>query len=244
MLVTHCGLPAGYRDAFGRTGNEHAVHREFLAYRIQQTMGLDAFQTRFAKVSYLDCDAEFTQCAPLDEDKAGFFLEHASRAGKRAGGTLRFFANGDGKPEHLALAREFPKNVVARTMLFQALIGNLDWSMNPLDGGTAGILGNMAVLERQGASTPWAFDFDTAAFVAEPSRLSQDRAGDFRKLAHFRDAQGGAEAVKEEIAKVRGMFDALRAEVDGAPVSPEAKRDALDAITSFSVDLDRFATAR
>ncbi len=136
-LVTHC-----LDDSL----SQERMAREYLIYRMYQSLSPYAFRAQFSKVDYLDNDPSkpvLTQYGILLEDD----LVLAQRMGLEQADTLNLGPS------------DFPEDMVDVHALFQYLIGNTDWSL--------AMSRNMNLLADKGSGryilVP--YDFDFAGFV-------------------------------------------------------------------------------
>jgi hypothetical protein len=136
-LVTHC-----------RNGNkdfEEFVVREWLVYRVQQTLGEPGFDTRLARVRYVDA-GDTTRAV----ERWGFFLESERELGRRLGGSTLDVKGGgwmDVEPDS-----------GAAFAVFQYLAGNNDWSISYLH--------NVRLVATPSGTRAVPYDFDFSGLVA------------------------------------------------------------------------------
>jgi hypothetical protein len=135
-LTTHCRKPTEY---------EQYVVKEYLAYRIYNTLTDKSLRARLARVSYHDASSP---SRPLV--RYAFFTEHFDSLARRADATVI-------KPEQFDLA-EADAMELATMDLFEYMIGNTDWSA---------VFRHNVVLIRDGRARTTAvpYDFDFSGLV-------------------------------------------------------------------------------
>ena len=151
-LVTHC------RDRY-----EQNVPREYLAYRIYNTITPASFRVRLARVTYVDTSGRDDPLTRL-----AFFIEMDEAIAERLGGrTMENEELEDGLHPARVSAED------ATTVdLFQYMVGNTDYTMYfPSDNGG---LHNIIAVDREGTTVvPVPYDFDLTGLVdaryAEPN---------------------------------------------------------------------------
>jgi len=147
-LVTHCRSPEGFQQY---------LLLEYAAYRMYNLLSPASFNVRLATVDYADENGR-----PITS-RLGFFIEDADDVADR--NDLRKFETTNRVP----VAQLSPRDA-ARFVVFQNMIGNLDWAM------TAGPAGdecchNSRLIGAEGATTgfvPVPYDFDYAGMVDAP----------------------------------------------------------------------------
>jgi len=146
-LVTHCRPEARF-DQF--------VLKEYAAYRLYNQLTDNSLKVRLAKIRYEDG-------GKLVAERTAFFIEDADDAASRLG--KKKIENSD------IPASAYDRQDTARYMLFQYMIGNLDWDMTHgpqindccHNSKTLG-----ATLEARQGLTPVAYDFDYSGLVNAP----------------------------------------------------------------------------
>jgi hypothetical protein len=147
-LVTHCQA---------RTGFQQYVLLEYAAYRMYNLLTPVSFGARLATIDYVD-DAG----RPITT-RVGFFIEDVDDVAKR-NDQQRL------RTEEILADNQLNPHDAARFVLFQYMIGNLDWAM------TAGPPGencchNSRLIGAEGAKanlTPTPYDFDFSGLVDAP----------------------------------------------------------------------------
>lgn len=146
-LVTHCN---------GASGFDRYVLREYAAYKLYNALTPESFKVRLAKMRYIDGGKEVA-------NKWGFFIEDVDDLAKRIGGKE---LEVEGVPSSTLVAAD-----AARYVLFQYLLGNLDWDMTNGPPGTmcchnSKLIG--ATAETRAALIPVPYDFDYSGLVNAP----------------------------------------------------------------------------
>ncbi len=106
-LVTHCNLTDAANDN---------VLKEYLVYKMYNTITPNSLNVRLLKIKYLDTDS------PNQLEYYGFLLEDIDALAERLGGVE---SNTYGKT-----ISEFEPNNVSNFTVFQFMIGNEDWEIN------------------------------------------------------------------------------------------------------------------
>lgn len=133
-LGTHC-------DA----SSEQIVLREYLAYQIHELVSPFYFQTRLARVTYVDSASGKTV-----DTKYGMFVENEDQMAARADGVLRELRR--------ATFDDVEAAPLMNMSLFEYMIGNTDWSMYALH--------NVRMVQRpDGELIPVPYDFDFSGLV-------------------------------------------------------------------------------
>ena len=135
-LVTHC------RDS---RENEQYVLRESLAYKIFNVLSPASFRIRTARVTYLESGKgkEITT-------RWAFFIEDQDDLARRLQGRIA--------PFEKRLFDQLDRESLLRMTIFQALIGNTDYSIYALHN-------VRLVLDHEGVLRPFAYDFDGSGLV-------------------------------------------------------------------------------
>ncbi|MEQ8860249.1 MAG: hypothetical protein RIC56_16550 [Pseudomonadales bacterium] len=147
-LVTHC-RPSPHHQRF--------VYREYLAYRLLNTLTDSSFRVRPLQVTYLDSERN---ARPVE--RFGFFIEDKNRLARRLG--LEAFEDGGTR---IARGQLEPEQATLME-LFQFLIGNTDFSF--IAGAPDDDCCHNAVLltAEDGRYAPFPYDFDITGFVNPP----------------------------------------------------------------------------
>ena len=135
-LTTHCARKAGY---------EQYLLKEYLAYRIYNTLTSKSLRVRLARVTYRD-----TAGALEPVERYAFFTEHFESLARRQGVTVR--------PEKPFDPRAADPAEITTLDLFEYAIGNTDWSV---------VQGHNVLLveSASGLATPVPYDFDFSGLV-------------------------------------------------------------------------------
>lgn len=143
-LVTHC------RDRSERYSQ--GVLREFLAYRVLNTMTDQSFRVRLLRIRYVD-----TESKKADRVEFGFLIEPDDDLAKRLGGKVLGIESTtidalDGRHTNL-------------TSVFQYLIGNTDFSPIQAAEGESCCHNHVLIGPDNGALVSVPYDFDMSGFV-------------------------------------------------------------------------------
>lgn len=197
-LVTHC-----LDDSL----SQERMAREYLIYRMYQSLSPYSFRAQFTKVGYTDDDPSkphFSQYGILLEDD----LVLAHRMGLEQTDTLNLGPS------------DFPEDMVDVHALFQYLIGNTDWNLS--------MSRNMNLLADKGSGgfilVP--YDFDFSGFVNASYAIPNP---DFKlKSLRQRIYLGGqppSESARAKVLAQKTVFiDLIR---KSRFLSPAAKRDCI-----------------
>jgi hypothetical protein len=136
-LVTHC------------QGDEDLVLKEYLTYKMYNTLTENSFRVQLAKIRYID---ESGETAPME--KYGFIIENNQEMADRIGG--RLLKNTDEK------LKSIDANQYRMLTLFQYMVGNTDWNLSKRH--------NIKMVKpvKQNAPIPVPYDFDYAGLVNAP----------------------------------------------------------------------------
>jgi hypothetical protein len=147
-LVTHCNSNSLY---------DEYVIREYLAQKVHNLLTPRSFRARLAKVTYVDSATG----TPI-ETRNGILMEHEDDVARRMEGQIRelrgaMFADVDGEQ-------------LNEISVFQAFIGNTDWSL--------GALHNVRLVQRQdGTFLPIVYDLDFSGLVGARYSTPDPRLG-------------------------------------------------------------------
>lgn len=153
-LVTHCQTK---KDTF-----EQLVLREYLAYRILQTLTDKSFRARLMRITYVDTED------PEDRfTKFGFVIEDENKLGDRLG-------LGDAKVRGIK-EEELDARQANLISVFEYLIGNTDFSL--ILGPASKSCCHNSVLYSDGGPpyTPIPYDFDYSGIVDAPYAVPNPR---------------------------------------------------------------------
>ena len=146
-LVTHCQNDRSFADY---------IHKEYLVYKMYQLISPYSFNVRLCRITYIDVEKPKKEKAYY-----GFLIEKIKDVGKRNDMTV--FKGKIRNQETLN------KDNLDKLVMFQYLIGNLDWSITERH--------NMKLLIGEGGDLPVAvpYDFDYAGMVNTPYALPPEQ---------------------------------------------------------------------
>ena len=147
-LVTHCNSNALF---------EEYMIREYLAYKVHNLITPRSYRARLAKVTYVDSASG----NPI-ETRNGIFMEHEDDVAKRMEGEI-FEVRG-------ALFDDVDQAQILEVALFEAFVGNTDWSLAALHNIRLVRQPNMNVL-------PIAYDLDFSGLVGTRYSTPDPRLG-------------------------------------------------------------------
>lgn len=212
----------------GRESYQALVLREYLAYRVLQTITDEAFRVRLARITYVDESGDAD-----DRVEYGFFIEDEQTLARRLGAEV--FELDEGR--HLA-TEAFAAVPMTRLAIFQYMIGNTDWA--------EGAGHNVALLQRGAGAIAVPYDFDFSGLVDAPYATPSPEIGvaDVRERRYLGWCRppGVAEAVladfqaaRDEIVRVIAGFTALAEDERGS---------VLDYLAPFFDDIETAERAR
>ncbi len=188
-MVAHCKITRRY---------EQAVLREYLAYRLLNSVTDLSFRVRLLQVTYVDSDGRRGRMV-----RNAFLIEHKNRLADRIGKEEQEIESAEIstiQPDHLNLAS-----------MFQYLIGNFDFS--PIAGSNSECCHNYAMFGNDVDSlVAIPYDFDFAGIVNAPNAVPNTERGVER--VGQRVYQGycvNNDYVEDSIAQFREARDALYA---------------------------------
>jgi hypothetical protein len=147
-LVTHCNSNALY---------EEYMIREYLAYKVHNIITPRSYRARMAKVTYVDSATN----TPI-ETRNGIFMEHEDDVAKRMEGEI-FEVRG-------ALFDDVDQAQILEVAIFEAFVGNTDWSLAALHNIRLVRQPNMNVM-------PVAYDLDFSGLVGTRYSTPDPRLG-------------------------------------------------------------------
>ncbi len=147
-LVTHCNSNALY---------EEYMIREYLAYKVHNLITPRSYRARMAKVTYVDSATG----TPI-ETRNGIFMEHEDDVAKRMEGEI-FEVRG-------ALFDDVDQAQILEVAIFEAFVGNTDWSLAALHNIRLVRQPNMNVM-------PVAYDLDFSGLVGTRYSTPDPRLG-------------------------------------------------------------------
>lgn len=147
-LVTHCNSNALY---------EEYMIREYLAYKVHNLITPRSYRARMAKVTYVDSATG----TPI-ETRNGIFMEHEDDVARRMEGEI-FEVRG-------ALFDDVDQAQILEVAMFEAFVGNTDWSLAALHNIRLVRQPNMNVM-------PVAYDLDFSGLVGTRYSTPDPRLG-------------------------------------------------------------------
>lgn len=190
-MVTHC------RD-------ESYVLKEYLIYQLYELLVGEGFRTRLAKIHYVDKHE-----VRNSEERFGFFIESEKMLEKRLEGKLL---------EDTVAQEVIHHDALSRLMVFEYMVGNLDWSVEWSK--------NIRLLQRPGQASliPIPYDFDWSGMVGAPyTGLGEEF--DYRcKPPYCRSKDEFQAVVDEFLTKEQESYDLLK---DFPYLANEEKREML-----------------
>jgi hypothetical protein len=211
-LVTHC---------HGSKDFEQGMLREYLAYRIYNLFTPRSFRARLARARYVDS----RKGEPV-ATRYAVFLETERDLARRLEGRIR--------EQPKATFRHVDRGTLAPMMLFQYLIGNLDFSIY--------VQHNVRLVETpEGAIHPVPYDFDYSGLVNAPYAVPPRTMG--IKTVLERVYLGPCLSM-EEMTPLVGTFAAkkgdLMALVDSIEgLQPDTRREVKDYLGEFYSAVER-----
>lgn len=147
-LVTHCNSNSLY--------DEYMI-REYLAYKVHNLVTPHSFRARLARVTYVDSATG----TPI-ETRNGIFMEHEDDVAKRMEGEIVEIRR--------ALFEDVDATHINEVAVFEAFVGNTDWSLYALH--------NIRLVRRQnGQLLPVAYDLDFSGLVGTRYATPDPRLG-------------------------------------------------------------------
>ena len=202
-LVTHCKTSDRY---------EQLVLREYLAYRILNTLTDNSFRARLMRIHYVDTDGKES-----DMTRYGFVIEDRDDIADRIGQELYEVPKityGDLEPEAAALVG-----------IFEFMIGNTDFSLVAGPANDDCCHNNVLFRASDGSVTPIPYDFDFSGLVdapyAEPNPqlpIKSVRKRFYRGRCMYN------EYVDNVFALMREKEAQVRAEVAAIPFSDKSQK--------------------
>ena len=211
-LVTHCRRSPRH---------DRYVQKEYLAYRMLNSLTDASFRVRPLDVEYVDQDSGATV-----ERRFGFFIEHDKRLAKRVGMKVA-------EPDAIDRARFDPEHASLMT-LFQFMIGNTDFSFIASAEDDDCCHNATVLVDAEGQQHPMPYDLDITGFVDPPyavvdhqlpirnvrQRLYRgvcyDDATFTRTLDRFREARDALnEVLQSETALDARTREGARGYIDG-----------------------------
>jgi hypothetical protein len=218
-LVTHCRRAKDF---------DRLVLREYAAYRLYNVLTPKSLRVRLARVRYVDDDGK------LMDERWGFFIEDIDDAARRFGGKE---IDVPGVPA-AALAGE----EAARYVLFQYMIGNLDWDMSTGPAGEACCHNSKLVgakAEAREALLPVPYDFDFSGFVNAPYAVSPPEVPVFSvRMRYYRGLCRHNAQVQATLPAFRSARPQLEAVVASVPeLTARDRADMVSYLAGFYQDI-------
>lgn len=205
-LVCHCKESGDY---------EQYLLGESLAYRIANILTPDSFRIRLARASYVEASSG----KPLTTRRA-ILIEDDSDLARRMQGRIA--------PLEKRLFRNLDQPSLLRLAVFEAMIGNTDFSIHALHN-------VRLVQDREGVLRPVAYDFDSSGLVSPPYAAPDPRLGlkDVRER-RYRGPCVPIEALEPTLAEFRAIKQEVLALYDGeTELTDTHRRTAKDYLEDF-----------
>jgi hypothetical protein len=211
-LVTHCKTSDRY---------EQLVLREYLAYRILNTLTDESFRARLMRINYIDTDGKETEMS-----RYGFVIEDKDDIGARIGKKLYSVPS--------VKYEELQPEATALVGIFEYMIGNTDFSLVAGPANDDCCHNNVLYLGDDGRATPIPYDFDFAGLVsapyAEPNPqlpIKSVRTRFYRGRCMYNDF------ASDVFAQMREKEAGIRAEIAALPLSKKSEREVSRYIDDF-----------
>jgi hypothetical protein len=181
-LVTHCN---------DRTINEEYILREYMVYKLHQLTTPYSFKVRLCRITYIDTNGKFE-----DKEHYGFLIEDIDDLAARF--DMEEF-------DRILLNQDaFYRSELDKLVLFQYMIGNLDWSV-PRQHNFKLIYGNEI---QAPVAIPYDFDYCGMVYTnyAKPPPDINVSSVRMRNFRGFCRAPGTYEAVAREFIELKPAF--------------------------------------
>ena len=203
-LVTHCKTSDRY---------EQLVLREYLAYRILNTLTDNSFRARLMRIHYVDSDGKES-----DMTRYGFVIEDRDDIADRIGQELYEVPQityDDLVPEPAALVG-----------IFEYMIGNTDFSLVAGPANDDCCHNNVLFRGSDGRVTPIPYDFDfSRARQCAVCRANPQLPIRSVRSRHYRGRCMYNEFVNDVFASMREKEPQIRAEVAAIPFSAKSEKE-------------------
>lgn len=147
-LVTHCNSNSLY---------DEYVIREYLAQKVHRTITPRSFRSRLSRVTYVD-----SATGTVIETRNGIIMEHEDDVARRMEGEV--------KEIRRALFADVDEKQILEVALFEAFIGNTDWSLASLH--------NIRLVQTRDLTLyPIAYDLDFSGLVGTRYATPDPRLG-------------------------------------------------------------------
>ncbi|MEJ2385398.1 MAG: hypothetical protein P8Y54_13580 [Xanthomonadales bacterium] len=216
-MVVHCNITRRY---------EQSVLREYLAYRLLNSVTERSFRVRLLNVVWVDSDERRGSMV-----RSAFLIEHKDRLGARIGLAEQDIASAELEaiePDHLNLLS-----------LYQYLIGNVDFS--PIAGSNGECCHNYLMF---GSSTdalvPVPYDFDFAGFVNAPNAVPDTERG-VERLGQrvYRGYCANNDSVANSVSAFQRVRETLYAQVaDQEELEPSVRQNIAEYMDEFYAVID------
>lgn len=220
-LVTHCQTSSSYQQYY---------LLEYTAYKLLNAITPHSLHVRMAAIDYVEAENGKSDIA-----RFGFFIEDTDDAAKR--NDMKEIDTPD-----IEVAQLNP-SAAARYVLFQYMIGNLDWSMhNGPDGDdcchNTKLVG--ATKEAQSELIPIPYDFDYSGLVEAPYAVApQELRLKSVRTRRYRGFCAHDDEARAEAGIIRGMAPELHAVVDAVPeLNEKSKRSTHKYLDAFFKDIE------
>lgn len=194
-LVTHCKSEADF---------DRYLLREYAAYKLYNVLTPESLKVRLAKIRYVDNGRQVAE-------RWGFFIEDVDDLGKRMRGKELEVTN--------IPVTALDAGDTARYVLFQYMIGNLDWDMTNGPKGSdcchnSKLVG--ATADAREGLTPVPYDFDYSGLIGAPYATPPDAIPvQSVKTRYYRGLCRHNQEVRAEII----VFQAARPAFEGTLLS-------------------------
>lgn len=180
-LVTHCG---------DRAGAEELLQKEYLAYKIYNTITDRSLRVQLVKINYID-SKEVHQIG----EKWGFIIENKKELAERIGGGVY--------EEYGVSQDELNSKNAAQNSLFQYMIGNADWSLEQKK--------NICLIKSNTSSeiVIIPYDFDFSGLVDAPYAVPISEYG----LKSIKERIYLGESTSQEISEAMDFFKSKKKDI-------------------------------
>jgi hypothetical protein len=212
-LITHCQNSKDH-DQF--------ILREYLAYRLSNTLTPRSFRARLAKVTYVDSKTQKTITT-----RYGMLLEDENDVARRMGGRIV-------SVEHTAFTDLEPQTL-AQMMVFEFMIANTDFSIYALH--------NVVLVQTPGTRilSPVAYDFDLSGFVHAPYAVPAPNLG-IKSVTerYYRGPCLTSDQLEPVFSSFRAKKNDMLATLNSlSDLASEARGEARSFLNDFFSDIER-----
>jgi hypothetical protein len=211
-LITHCE---------NSKEHEQFILRENLAYRLANILSPRMFRARLAKVTYIDSKSKKTITT-----RYGTLLEDDNDVARRLGGRVVSI-------ERTSFT-DLEPDTLAKTTIFEFLLGNTDYSIYALHNVILVQLPNRSLL-------PVAYDFDLSGLVHAPYAVPDTRLGIKTVLERlYRGPCLSQEQLEPTLATFRSKKSDMLAAVDAMPdLNADARKEVRNYLNDFFSAIDK-----